>query len=153
MIEKKEVLIVNKATGEQTKGHQVVKVPRTVFASQSDQPPVAESAAGETDGQKPKKPRAPLSSLFALIEYGYSRKGQPITVKAGDLKVISNNLLLTEEDTAKLRELSTRDKLFVVPRQLLLTARELRETPKVRNGLREFVGGLLEAHPIVSYTS
>jgi hypothetical protein len=42
------------------------------------------------------------------------------------------------------------DKVFVVPRQLLLTARELRETPKVRNGLREFVGGLLEAHPIVA---
>lgn len=155
MIEKKEVLIVNKATGEQTKGHQVVVPSRTDSAPeagvpQADQPPVAGLVAGETHGQKSKKPRGPLSSLFALIEYGYSRKGQPVTVKAGDLKVISSNLLLTGEDTARLRELLTQDKSFVVPRQLLLTARELREAPKVRNGLREFVGGLLEAHPIVT---
>lgn len=155
MIEKKAVLIVNKATGEQTKGHQVVKAPRTVSAPkadvpQSEQPSVVEAVAGEMDGQKPKKPKAPLSSLFALIEYGYSRKGQPITVKAGDLKVISSILLLTEEDTARLRNLSMQDKFFVVPRQLLLTARELREAPKVRNGLREFVGGLLETNPIVT---
>lgn len=154
MIEKKEVLIVDKATGEQSKGHQVVKTPRAHSTPEADtpwseQPPPTNVVAGESDGQKSKKPKAPLSSLTALIEYAYSRKGQRIAIKASDLKSISGNSAVAETDVARLHDLVAQDRLFAVPRQLLLFARELRQAPKIRSELREFVKGVLESHPII----
>jgi hypothetical protein len=151
VIEKKEVLIVDKATGERTVGHQVVKAPRAhstseVDANASEQPPPSDVVAGESKSQNSK---APISSIAALIEYAYSRKGKRIAVKASDLKAISGSSVLPETDGASLRDLVTQDRLFAVPRQLLLFARELREAPRIRSDLREFVKGVLEAHPII----
>jgi hypothetical protein len=152
--EKKDVLIINKATGEETHGHQIVKTARASSltgsgAPTSERPLLSVPTASEADAQKSKKPRAPLTSMSALIEYGYSRKGQRVTAKAGELKAISGAVVLTEIEEENLRALAAEDQLFAVPRQLLLFARELRETPRIRGVLREFVAAVLESHPIV----
>jgi hypothetical protein len=110
-----------------------------------------QSVASTNEGAKQdsKKLRPSLSSVADLIEYGYSRKGQRLRVKAKELKPVSAGPDLANTDITSLCELARHDNAFAVPRQLLLFARDLREAPRIRNEVREFVKTLLEAHPIV----
>src|SRR5687768_11646794 len=133
--------MVDKAIGDVSKLSQLPPAKGAAVERPKTTPVVGNPDA--TSGEKWKKTKASLSSLFSLIEYGYSRKGQRITVKSASLRVISANTALTDENIARLHQLAALDKVFAVPRQLLLLARELRETPKVRSGLCDFVRTLL----------
>jgi hypothetical protein len=97
---------------------------------------------------KTKGSRREIDSVAKLIEYGYSRRGQRITVRHSELKQISRNPKLAEEDWQRLKELTAQDRAFAVPRQLLFLSRDFLDAPTVRSELREFVRVVLREHPI-----
>lgn len=105
-------------------------------------PPEAEKTGAK---KRSKKPRA-AESLAEFIAMAYARKGQRVALKPKTQKLISKNPRLDGPEIDHLSELARGDVTLVVARQLLLAMFEV-TNPVLKNSLREFVGGVLRAHP------
>jgi hypothetical protein len=112
------------------------------------------SSPGPTEAEKPgakkrsKKPRA-AESLADFIAMAYARKGQRVALKPKTQKLISKNPRLDGPEIDRLSDLARGDVTLAVARQLLLAILEV-SNPLLKNSLREFVGGVLRAHPSFS---
>lgn len=125
----------------------------SVESAGGPQPVSAQDASipGPTEAEKPvakrrsKKPRA-AESLADFIAMAYARKGQRVALKPKTQKLISKNPRLEGQEIDRLAELARGDVTLAVARQLLLAMLEV-SNPVLKNSLREFVGGVLRAHP------
>lgn len=178
MVEKKKVLITNKATGETRFGEHV---PGIVSRRQDGATPEEASEAEpnsslmpseakrsfETDGQPATKQSSSISgkkkpaektgskqdkvqSLADYIAYAYGRKGQKLAeLKDGQIRSFAKNFKLAERE-AELLSIAEKDVTLAVPRQLLFIIREFHVYPMLRSELLGFVKKAILRHPLFS---
>jgi hypothetical protein len=97
-----------------------------------------------------KRDSPPVENLEQFIAYAYSRKGQRIALKSAVKKAICRHAKLTEEARSRLLRLAADDVLLAVPRQLLLSVRDIAGYPALNSEVRNFVRQVLEMHPAFS---
>ncbi len=116
----------------------------------------SESAGGTSEQakkgnkQSSNKPKNEIKNLEQFIAHAYRLKGKRVPLKAKVERQIAQDPRLSEEALKRLSELVNRDKLFAVPRQLLLVARQVEAYPGLRGALREFVRERMLEHPLFS---
>jgi hypothetical protein len=111
-------------------------------------------ALDETAQSSPQaKPKAEIETLEQFIVYAYGLKGRRITLKTKVEQRIAANLTLTEDALLRLSQFTVMDRLFAVPRQLLLFCRDIQGNSALRNTLRAFVREVMLAHPLFRVTA
>ncbi len=103
------------------------------------------------DNSKPQlKAKVEIETLAQFIAHAYAQKGRKIGLKDKTERAIARNSRLSDEDKARLAELARADRLFAVPRQLLLISREVQGYQTLRSALRGYVHEAMLGHPIFS---
>lgn len=92
------------------------------------------------------KTNPPIETLEQFLAYAYSRQGKRIALKPKVEEAIALGPQLSDEARSRLMALAKGDVLLAVPCQLLLTVREIRGHPKLRDEILSFVRSVLEAH-------
>lgn len=116
----------------------------------------SESAGGASEQakkgnkQSSNKPKNEIKNLEQFIAHAYGLKGRRVPLKPKVERQIAQDPRLSEEALKRLSELVNKDKLFAVPRQLLLVARQVETYPGLRGALREFVRERMLEHPLFS---
>jgi len=108
---------------------------------------VAQRASNATPQSK-KKGGQSIESLEQFIGKAYSLKGRRLSLSAAVERRIGRTPHLDEEALGRLHTKSRDDKLFVVPRQLLLIAREIQTYPVLRSELQRFIKQVVISRPI-----
>jgi hypothetical protein len=171
---KKEVVITNKTTGETFVGYQNVKPQghpgthsRAEAQSGGEQSHMLENPSNSSDQREPipavvtrdgipeeerarkkkeKKAKRQIENIPQFIEYAYGRRGQHLVCPPLLAKQLARSERLTDQQKQKLLLLSDSDLTFSVPRQLLLTSREVLDESILRSELRGFVRFLMLNH-------
>lgn len=122
----------------------------TPSAESSDRPLITEAVEAvepraET-AQGKKKPE--IQNFEQFIAQAYGGKGRRVALKGKVEKAVAKNLYLSPEAVIRLLHLAQADKLFAVPRQLMLACREVHGYPALRAALRDFVGSVMLRHPV-----
>lgn len=94
------------------------------------------------------KPRADIETLEQFIEYAYSRKGQRLKLEPKVEKQIAQNPRLDDAALSRLLSRAASDILLAVPRQILLTSRDVDGFPALRAALASFVSNVMLRHPV-----
>jgi len=94
------------------------------------------------------KKKQEIQNFEQFIAQAYGGKGRRVALKGKVEKAVAENLHLSPEAVVRLLQLAQGDKLFAVPRQLMLACREVRGYPALRAALRDFVGDVMLRHPI-----
>lgn len=113
----------------------------------------AANAAGQTgkgNKQPSNKPKNEIRNLEQFIAHAYGLKGRRVPLKPKVERQIAQDPRLSQEALDRLSELINKDKLFAVPRQLLLVARQVETYPGLRGALRDFVRERMLGHPLFS---
>ena len=102
--------------------------------------------AGKSDSsgksEKPAKnprPKLEIETLEQFIEYAYRRRGQPLNLETKVQQAIAQQPRLDEAAIGRLLKAVNVDSLLAVPRQILLSSREVHGLPELRGALTEFV--------------
>lgn len=111
---------------------------------------LANSPKGGNPPTKSQKNRSEIEDLEQFITYAYSRSGQRIALKRSVEKALCRNPKLSPEARERLLQKADEDLLLAVPRQLLLTFRDIVGYPSLRNEVRNFVHDVLARHPAFS---
>ncbi len=125
-----------------------------------DQPPATESApavaAPETgpvelgnsgsEAKAPAKSKPEIETVEQFIAHAYAMKGRKVTLRAKVERACAEEPSLTVEALARLARLAQEDRLFAVPRQILLASREVQGYPALRAALRTFVRDVMLSH-------
>jgi hypothetical protein len=94
------------------------------------------------------KPKMEIETLEHFIIHAYGLKGRRVTLKKKVEQRIAANLTLSEDALLRLSQLTLADKLFAVPRQLLLVCRDIHGNPGLRNALHAFVRDVMLRHSL-----
>lgn len=108
---------------------------------------IQSNQAGKGSGIKAKKD---IKDLAEFIAYAYSRKGQGLSLKPKVEKAICDKPRLGGELRQQLLELAKEDMLLAVPRQILLTLRNIVGYPTLKSEVRSFINDVLIRHPAFS---
>lgn len=119
--------------------------------SLTDQAPSEKSSASSkpsssNSGQT--KPKPEIETLEQFIAHAYGRKGQRLALKEKFVRSLVNKCVLDEQATLRLMQLANKDKLLVVPRQLLLVSLEVQGNPAMTGALLAFVKDVMLQHPV-----
>ena len=134
--------------------------PETELQQMPDQPPATESApavaAPETgpakpgnsgsEAKAPAKSKPEIETVEQFIAQAYAMKGRKVTLRAKVERACAEEPSLTGEALARLARLAQEDRLFAVPRQILLASREVQGYPALRAALRAFVRDVMLSH-------
>jgi hypothetical protein len=104
----------------------------------------------KSSSKRNERARKEIENLEQFIEFAYSRRGQRVTLKSKVERGLSQQPKLVPEARERLLEKARKDILLVVPRQLLLVARDVVGFPGLKAEIRGFVGEVLKNHPIFS---
>lgn len=96
----------------------------------------------------PSKPKVEVETLEQFIEYAYVRKGQRLKLESKVEKQIAQDPRLSDGALSRLLERSASDTLLAVPRQILLTSRDIEGFPALRAALASFVSAVMLRHPV-----
>ena len=155
----KRIPIMNKATGKVCYS---APVQPQIFsgarenASVLEERPLVISTQVKTDKATTKdkgvtaknKPKPEITTLEKFIEYAYGKKGQKLSLTEKIVRNIASNIQLSADVRARLLKLAESDEKFCVPRQILLTARDIEGYPLLKAALRAFVQDVMLSHPI-----
>jgi hypothetical protein len=117
---------------------------------------VVETQVGEGESSQPSKDdfssegkrKTPPLTMVDFISQAYARKGQRVGLTSKQEKSLSANHKLDQEALIRLLDLAKQDRLLQVPRQLLLTSRNIQSHPLPRKVLVDFVQAVIKQHPI-----
>jgi hypothetical protein len=108
------------------------------------------SLASSSDRTKEPKFKQEITTLEQFIAAVYAKKGKPLSLKTKglDLNAISKDTQISAQSAMALRPLIDSDNSFCVPHQILFAAKEIEHHPKIKEALKNFVQGVMLAHPI-----
>jgi hypothetical protein len=106
------------------------------------------SKADDVSKRPQPKPKVEITTLEQFIAHAYGLKGRNLYLKPKVERQIAQSTHLSDEARLRLVELSRKDTLFVVPRQLLLAARQVTGYPGLRGAIREFVRDRMLNHSL-----
>lgn len=94
------------------------------------------------------KGKADIETLEQFIAQAYGLKGRKVSLKQKVERAIAAAVRLSDDAQLRLLRLAQEDRLLAVPRQLLLTSREIQDHPLLRAALRNFVRDVMLGHAI-----
>ncbi len=94
------------------------------------------------------KEKVDISSFEDFIANAYKLKGRKVSLSGKVQKQVAENLTLSEEAKQRIYALVHKDTLLVVPRQLLLAARDVDKYPRLKSAIFTFVRDILLEHPL-----
>jgi hypothetical protein len=108
------------------------------------------SQTSSSDRKSEPKSRHEITTLEQFIAAVYAKKGKPLSLKTKglDLNAISKETQISPQSALALRPIIDADNSFCIPRQLLFIAKEIDHHPKIKEALKNFVQGVMLAHPI-----
>ena len=136
--------------------------PATELQQIPDQPPATESAPGvaapetgpaepgnsSSEAKAPAKSKPEIETVEQFIAHAYAMKGRKVTLRAKVERACAEEPSLTGEALARLARLAQEDRLFAVPRHILLASREVQGYPALRAALRTFVRDVMLSHAL-----
>jgi hypothetical protein len=163
MSDEKRIPITYKNTGEMhlsdPRPKKLSKRPESVQPSASQaamgaREPIGASANERQEGRDEAKPQGKgkpeIETLAQFIENAYRLKGRKVSLNEAVERRISQAVRLSDEARAGLARLAREDRLFAVPRQLLLASRGVHGYRNLREELRAFVRDAMLAHELFS---
>ena len=94
------------------------------------------------------KAKPEIATLEQFIAHAYGMKGRKVALKSKVERTIAEEARLGDDAQARLMVLAREDRLFAVPRQLLLVTREVNGYPALRATLRAFVRDVMLDHAL-----
>ena len=106
----------------------------------------AEPGNSGSEAKAPAKSKPEIETVEQFIAHAYAMKGRKVSLKAKVERACAKEPSLTGESLARLARLAQEDRLFAVPRQILLASREVQGYPALRATLRTFVRDVMLSH-------
>lgn len=113
-----------------------------------------DAGAGPTGGgrkQKASKPKTEIATLEQFIAHAYGLKGRKLSLRSKVERQIAQDPRLSDEAHQRLKELSDKDIVYAVPRQLLIVTRQVTGYPGLRAVIRDFVRDTMLSHPLFQH--